>query len=412
MRFVSFYAKHQAKRLTLDHYLLLSVVSLILLGLVMVASSSMVIAERMHVPSLYFFYKQCIYVVLGCCVALVILYVPTRHYARFKHLWLILGLLLLVVVLIPGIGHVVNGSRRWLRLGPVAVQVSEFVKLFAIMYLAGYLVQHAIEVRDTLIGVIKPLALLGLFAALLLLEPDFGATVVLFVTALGMMFMAGVRVRWFILLMLIGAVLVAALVFFSPYRLARLTGFLHPWENQFDTGYQLTQSLIAFGRGGFFGVGLGNSIQKLFYLPEAYTDFVFAIIGEELGLMGVLLVLSLFVVMVWRGLVIARLAHLKQLLYEAYLAYGITFWLGMQVVVNIGVNIGLLPTKGLTLPFISYGGSSLLLNCMVIALLLRIDMQTKLVPATQEDADTRHGAHGIEHDAFDMPGRRKAWEKI
>ena len=399
--------KQPGRRLVLDYYLLLAVVSLIILGLIMVASSSMVIAEQMHVIRLYFFIKQAIYAVLGICVASLILYVPTRHYQRFKHLWLIMGIVLLVLVLIPGIGHVVNGSRRWIRVGPIAIQVSEVIKLLAIMYLSGYLVKHALAVRETLLGVVKPLALLSLFAALLLLEPDFGATVVLFATALGMMFMAGVRVRWFILLIALGAILVTALVFFSPYRLARLTGFLHPWVNQFDSGYQLTQSLIAFGRGGWFGVGLGNSVQKLFYLPEAYTDFVFAIMGEELGLFGVLGVLALFAMMVWRGLLIARAAHVKLLYYDAYLAYGITFWLGLQVVVNIGVNVGLLPTKGLTLPFISYGGSSLLLNCIVVAMLLRVDMQTKLAPMEAKQAE-----HVIDFDGIDssVKPRRFSWK--
>jgi len=398
--------KSPQSRLTLDGYLVVSVTSLILIGLVMVASSSMVIATTHHLPALYFFMKQFIYLILGLCASSLIIYVPTKHYQRFKPLWLILGLILLFIVLIPGIGHVVNGSRRWIRLGPIAIQVSELVKLFAIMYLAGYLVQHAIEVKETLLGVVKPLALLALFAALLLLEPDFGATVVLFVTALGMMFMAGVRIRWFILLIILGAVLVGALVFFSPYRLARLTGFLNPWANQHDTGYQLTQSLIAFGRGGWFGVGLGNSVQKLFYLPEAYTDFVFAVMGEELGLFGVWGVLLLFAMMVWRGLVIARAAHLKLAWFDAYLAYGITFWLGMQVVVNIGVNVGLLPTKGLTLPFISYGGSSLVLNCMVIAMLLRIDLQTKILPETTVKQDDLLDLAPINPS---FPERRKIW---
>jgi cell division protein FtsW len=244
--------------------------------------------------------------------------------------------------------------------------------------MANYLVRHGNEARQSLKGVVKPMVALASMGLLLLLEPDFGATVVLFVTALGMMFMGGVRIRWFSILIACAVLAVVLLVIFSPYRLARLTGFLHPWDNQLDTGYQLTQSLIAFGRGGIFGVGLGNSIQKLFYLPEAHTDFVFAIIAEELGLIGVLLLLGLFIVLVWRGLSIARIAHLQKEMFDAYLAYGITFWLGMQVVVNIGVNVGLLPTKGLTLPFISYGGSSLVVDCMAAALLLRVDYQNKL----------------------------------
>ncbi|MDO8953787.1 MAG: putative lipid II flippase FtsW [Gammaproteobacteria bacterium] len=362
----------------LDIYLLLAVIGLLMVGLVMVTSSSMVVALHDYGNSFHFIIRQVIFafIAVGCAIGM--LSVDTDKWYKMGPIWLIGGILLLIMVLIPGIGHVVNGSRRWIDLGPIAIQVSELVKLCAVMYVASYLVRHGDVARNTFFGVIKPIGVLGIIGVLLLMEPDFGATVVVFTTALGMMFMAGVRLRWFYILIILAVGAAVMLVLFSPYRLARLTGFLHPWNNQFDTGYQLTQSLIAFGRGGWFGVGLGGSIQKLFYLPEAYTDFVLAVIAEELGFVGVLCVLGLFVVVGWRGLVIARQAHYRNQAFDAFVAYGITFWLGMQVMVNIGVNIGLLPTKGLTLPFISYGGSSLVVDCMVIGILLRIDMQNKL----------------------------------
>jgi len=362
----------------LDIYLLLAVIGLLMVGLVMVTSSSMVVAQHDYGNSFYFIIRQLIFATIAIAAAVGMLCVDTKKWYEKGPIWLIGGILLLILVLIPGIGHVVNGSRRWIDVGPIAIQVSELVKLCAVMYVASYLVRHGDVARNTFFGVIKPICVLGLMGILLLLEPDFGATVVVFTTALGVMFMAGVRLRWFYILITLAVLAAVMLVLFSPYRLARLTGFLHPWDNQFDTGYQLTQSLIAFGRGGWFGVGLGGSIQKLFYLPEAYTDFVLAVIAEELGFIGVIFVIGLFVIVGWRGLVIARQAHSRGLDFDAYVAYGITFWLGMQVMVNIGVNIGLLPTKGLTLPFISYGGSSLVVDCMVIGILLRIDMQNKL----------------------------------
>ncbi|NCX93522.1 MAG: putative lipid II flippase FtsW [Gammaproteobacteria bacterium] len=306
-----------------------------------------------------------------------LLYVPTSFYQRYVKVWVICAFVALVLVLIPHVGHEVNGSKRWIILGPIALQVSEFVKLCAVLVMAEYLTRYAGAVRTTTQGVLMPIGVLGMVGLLLLLEPDFGATVVLFLTCLGMMFMAGVRLRWFLLFGVLGAGAVTLLILWSPYRMARLMGFLHPWESQRDAGYQLTQSLIAVGRGGWFGVGLGNSIQKLFYLPEAHTDFVLAIFAEEVGFIGVLILLGLFCLMVYRGLKIAFSAQALGRSFPAYIAYGVTFWLGLQVIVNVGVNIGLLPTKGLTLPFMSYGGSSLVIDTVAIALLLRVDLESK-----------------------------------
>jgi cell division protein FtsW len=285
----------------------------------------------------------------------------------------------LIAVLIPGVGHEVNGSRRWIPLGFINVQVSEVVKLCGIMYFSSYLVKYGDYAKHDFWGVMKPIGLLAMMAALLLLEPDFGASVVMFTAVFGVMFMAGVNLKWFVMLIVAGGIAATALVIHSPYRLARLTSFSNPWADPYGSGYQLTQSLIGFGRGGWFGLGLGDSIQKLYYLPEEHTDFILSIIAEELGTIGVFALLAVYGILVWRGLQIARLAHQLDRLFEAFISYGITFWIAFQVLVNVGVNIGVLPTKGLTLPLISYGGSSLLVMCFVLGIMLRIDFENRLV---------------------------------
>ena len=277
-----------------------------------------------------------------------------------------------------GIGHVVNGSRRWISFGFISLQVSEFAKLAAVIYLASYLDRRVNEVMTAFKGFLKPLLVLSLFSVLFLLEPDFGATMVLSLTFLGVLFLARVPLSSFFLVFTVVLVLAVLLVVLSPYRMARLTTFVNPWQTQYGSGYQLTQSLIAFGRGGVFGVGLGNSVQKLFYLPEAHTDFLFAVIAEELGLIGELLVLLLFVLLVVRLFVLAQRALNDGKLFVAYMAYGFSLWLSLQVLVNIGVNAGVLPTKGLTLPFISYGGSSILVNCIIMGLMLRASHELSL----------------------------------
>ena len=277
----------------------------------------------------------------------------------------------------PGIGRHVNGSVRWIGFGPIGIQVSELAKLVAIIYMADYLTRRNIEVQTQISGFLKPMILLGLMSLLLLKEPDFGASTVIMATALGMMFLAGARFWQFLMLLGSVAAALAALAFSSPYRLERLTAFLNPWSNEYASGYQLTQSLIAFGRGGWFGVGLGDSVQKLYYLPEAHTDFLFAVFAEELGLIGVLVVICLFGIMIWRGFVIAKRAHLQKNLFGAFLGYGLSLWMAMQAMINMGVNSGVLPTKGLTLPLMSYGGSSMVVMLIVIGLLFRIDYETK-----------------------------------
>jgi len=355
-----------------DRWILLTAMSLIAVGLLMVASASMVISDRQFGDPLHYIIRQVIYLALGVGLAWVVSRIPTDVWRRVS-LYLLLGsLFLLVVVLVPHIGKVVNGSRRWISVGLLSLQVSEVAKFCGLVYLASYIARFHEILKTDVVAFIKPMVILGVMALLLLLEPDFGAATVLTMVFLGLLFIAGVRLWPFSILFLMVVAALASLAIFTPYRLERLTTFMNPWAHQFGPGYQLTQSLIAFGRGGLFGVGLGNSVQKLFYLPEAHTDFLFAVLGEELGLMGELLVVGLFVVLISRIFQIARHAHENDHLFNAFFAYGAGLWIGLQALINIGVNTGLLPTKGLTLPLISYGGSSMLINCVVIGILLRI----------------------------------------
>lgn len=360
-----------------DRWLLFSTVCIVAVGLLMVASSSIVISEQLYHHPFYFLGKQIFYFLLGLLCGFFVLRVDTRIWQKMSVYFLMFSAMLLVLVLIPGIGRSVNGSMRWIGFGLFGFQVSELAKLSVVIYLSGYLVRHQDEVRHKLSGFIKPMFILCLLAALLLKEPDFGAAVVIIATAMGMMFIAGVRMRHFIALLSIVAVAIAGLAISSPYRMQRLTSFLNPWANQFDSGYQLTQSLIAFGRGSWFGMGLGESVQKLFYLPEAHTDFLMAVLAEETGLLGTLVIIALYVLLVSRGMIIARRAQLMERYFAAYVAYGLSLWIGLQTMINMGVNSGLLPTKGLTLPLMSYGGSSMLVMCIVIALLMRIDHETR-----------------------------------
>jgi cell division protein FtsW len=287
-------------------------------------------------------------------------------------LLLLAGLTLLVLVLVPGIGYEVNGSTRWMRVGFMNLQVSEPARLCFLLYLAGYLVRRSKSLREEFVGFLRPMLVLTLACALLLKEPDFGAALVLLATALVMLFVAGARIRDFLVFFSAAVIGMATLAITSPYRMKRLTGFLDPWADPYDSGFQLTQSLIAIGRGEWFGVGLGDSVQKLFYLPEAHTDFVFAVFAEEFGLAGSLVLIALFLALLWRVFKLAMRAASAERFFEAYIAIGLATWLGLQAFINVGVNMGLLPTKGLTLPLISYGRSSLIMTMICIGLLLRI----------------------------------------
>ena len=352
-------------------------VSLLTIGLVMVASSSISVADRNFSNPFYYFQRQMIFIVMGLFAALAVFRIRLVQWEKSGMALLVFALFLLVLVLIPGIGKTVNGSTRWLSLGLINLQVSELVKLFLVIYVAGYLVRHGDAVRSSLIGFLKPMIMVGIAGLLLLLEPDFGATVVIMGTVLGMTFLAGARFTQFIAFVFMFACAALLLIVTSPYRMQRLTSFANPWADPFDTGFQLTQSLIAIGTGGWFGTGLGGSVQKLFYLPESHTDFLFAVLSEELGFVGVMLVIGLFSVLFFRSLKIAAQAEAVGNYFAAYMAYGIGIWLSMQAIINMAVNVGLLPTKGLTLPLMSYGGSSLIVCCMAIGLLLRINYETR-----------------------------------
>ncbi len=362
----------------IDKMLLGSVVGIVILGLVMVASASIDISEKQFGSPFHFLVRQMIFLFFALVIARFILRTPMEKIAAFSPNIFMVGLVFLIIVLIPHVGRSINGSSRWIGIGPIGLQVSEFAKLATILYLSGYLVRQNAQIQQHISGFIRPLCVLGIVVLLLLKEPDFGAAVVIISTAMAMMLLAGMRIRYFVLLLVgVGSVF-TLLAIESPYRLLRITSFLHPWVNQYGSGYQLTQALIAFGNGGFWGVGLGGSIQKLFYLPEAQTDFLFAVLSEELGLVGIACVFILYSFLVIRSLVIAKKAHHCGDYYSSYVAFGIGIWLGLQFLINVGVNSGVLPTKGLTLPLMSYGGSSLLIDICAIAILFRIDYETRL----------------------------------
>ena len=360
------------QRLAIDPVIVIAVFGLLLVGLVMVTSASLTVSERNGVAPFYYFERQFLSVVLGCTIAAGVLAVPIAAWKRLAPYLLIASFALLVVVLVPGIGHEVNGSRRWIRIGPLNLQPSELARWLLVTYIAIFAVRHQSELRSSTHGFWKPLAVLAAAAALLLAEPDFGAAVVLCITGTAVLFVAGARMRDFLVVCGVGAAGVAALAVISPYRLKRILAFLDPWSDPFDSGFQLTQSLIAVGRGEWFGVGLGSSIQKLFYLPEAHTDFVFAVLAEEFGLLGVLVVVFGFLVIVLRSLRLSRLAADAGMPLHACIAAGFGVWIGLQAFLNIGVNMGLLPTKGLTLPLLSYGRSSMLVTLAWVGMLLRV----------------------------------------
>jgi cell division protein FtsW len=348
------------------------VLGIVLLGLVMVTSASVSIASKESGEAFFYLERQLILTLIGAACAILIFCVRTELLERASVPLLITAIALLFVVLVPGLGHSVNGSRRWLRVLSFNFQVSELARVLVLVYLASYAVRRQEELRGTLAGLAKPLGLLCCVGALLLAEPDFGAATVLFATGFGILFLAGARLRYVIAMTAIAAGGFGLLAVTSSYRMRRLTAFLDPWADPYNSGFQLTQSLIAIGRGQWFGVGLGESVQKLFYLPEAHTDFLFAVLAEELGLAGVVLTLALFLGLIWRSFYISRLASQAGLTFQAYLAAAFGLWIGIQAFINIGVNMGVLPTKGLTLPLMSYGRSSLIVSLAWVGLLLRV----------------------------------------
>ena len=358
--------------LQIDPVLLTIVLALLLGGVVILASASTSISDSTANNPFFYIQRQLVAAAIGAVAGFVCLFIPMQAWRTLGPVILLAGFALLIVVLIPGVGHQVNGSTRWVKLGVINLQVSEPARLCFMIYLAGYLVRRNKSLREEFLGFLRPMVVLSLACVLLLAEPDFGAAVVLLSTALAMMFVAGARIRDFLVFFLLAVVAMAALAVASPYRMQRITGFLDPWADPFNSGFQLTQSLIAIGRGEWLGVGLGDSVQKLFYLPEAHTDFVFAVFAEEFGLLGSLVLIALFLALLWRVFKLAMRAADAERFFEAYIAIGLGTWLGIQAFINIGVNMGLLPTKGLTLPLISYGRSSLIITMICIALLLRI----------------------------------------
>jgi len=348
------------------------VLAIALVGLIMVTSASVSIASKDSGEPFFYLERQLLLMLIGAACAALVFCVRTDFLEKASVPLLILAGVLLLAVFVPGVGHMVNGSRRWLRVLGLNFQASELARVLVVIYLASYAVRREEELRNTLGGLIKPLGLLMLVGALLLAEPDFGAATVLFATGFGVLFLAGARLRYVIAMTAIAAAGFGALAVSSSYRLRRLTAFLDPWADPYHSGFQLTQSLIAIGRGQWFGVGLGESVQKLFYLPEAHTDFLFAVLAEELGLAGVVATLALFLALVWRSFHIARVASDAGLKFQAYLASGFGLWVGIQAFINMGVNMGALPTKGLTLPFMSYGRSSLIVSLAWVGLLLRV----------------------------------------
>lgn len=360
-----------------DPWVLIISISIITLGITMVGSASISIAERNNGEPFYYLYRQLVATGLGLGLGSIVLFTPMKFWQKMGPLILLISILLLIAVLIPGVGKEINGSSRWIPMGVFNLQVSELVKLAMVIYLAGYLVRHNENVRNTIKGFLVPMFVLAGVAILLLMEPDLGATVVISATAMGMLFLGGVRLWQFLVLIFIMAIAVYYLIVLEPYRLERLQSFMDPWADPFNTGFQLTQSLIAFGRGELMGVGLGNSIQKLFYLPEGHTDFLFAVLAEELGSVGAISVVLLFGALVSRVFLLAKKADLAKQTFSAYMMFGLAIWVGLQAFVNIAVNMGALPTKGLTLPLMSYGGSSMMIMCIVIALILRAEHETR-----------------------------------
>lgn len=381
---------------TFDRSFIILAVTLYMIGLVMVASSSMPVAERLFNNPFHFVVRHMVYIVLSLVIGGLALQIPMSWWHKYSSYLLIFGLVLLVVVLI--IGRSVNGSQRWIVLGPITIQAAEPAKLFFFCYLSAYLVRRREEVMENLKGFIKPLVVFGLLAFFLLMQPDLGTVIVMFVTTFGLLFLAGAKLWQFIAMTGVGIAAITMLAVFEPYRLRRITSFLDPWQDPFGSGYQLTQSLMAYGRGEFLGQGLGNSIQKLEYLPEAHTDFVMAVLAEEFGFVGVSIVLMLSAWLVLKALLLGRQAIAKEKYFEGFFAYSMGIWMSFQTAVNIGASAGIVPTKGLTMPLISYGGSSMIIMTIAVVVLIRIDHELRLqalqatTKSTRRKRKTKEGA--------------------
>ena len=355
-----------------DIHFVLAACALACLGFLLVASSSIEVASDRFGQPLSFAVKHMIFLLIASITGVVAYLIPTRWWYNYATYFLFASIVLLGIILIPGIGLTVKGATRWLSLGIFNLQPSEIAKFTMMLFLASYLVRRLEEVRQKFSGFVKPMAVVGLIAVLLLMEPDYGTLLVLSCAVMGVLLLAGAPFTQYIVF---GSALVSGLIVLAviePYRFERIETIFNPWADRYGAGYQITQALLAFGRGGLFGMGLGNSVQKLFYLPEAHTDFVFAILAEELGLIGALFTVSVMTYMVWRGLLIGRRAELGGRPFAAYLTYGLVLLIALQILINLAVNIGLAPTTGLTMPLLSYGGSSLVMTAVSLGVIARI----------------------------------------
>ncbi len=360
----------------LDAPFCLALAALLAWGLVMVASASVAVGEKLGGTSMFFFWRQLTFIVIGLSACSAMFCVPTAWWQNSR--WALLGLAILLLATVAIAGVSVNGARRWIDLpGFFRLQASEPARLAFIVWLAGHIVKRQAQIQTTFMGFINPLIFLLPVLLFFLIEPDLGATVILLTVTFLMLFLGGARLLWLGSLALLAGAGITVLILTVAYRMKRVLSFANPWEDALGSGFQLTQSLIAVGRGEWFGVGLGNSVQKLMYLPEMHTDFIFAILAEEFGLFGVLVLISLFGIVVWRGFKIGQAAEQLDRRFAAYLCYGLSGWLGLQALINMGVNMGVLPTKGLTLPLISYGGSSLVTVSLMIGLVLRVDYENR-----------------------------------
>jgi cell division protein FtsW len=361
-----------------DIHFVLAACALACLGLLLVASSSIEVASDRHGQPFSFAVKHGLFLAIASAGSVVAYLIPTRWWYHYATHFLLLSMILLAIILIPGVGLTVKGATRWLDLGFFNLQPSEFVKFTMMLFLASYLVRRLEEVRRQFSGFVKPMAVVGLIAVLLLMEPDYGTLLVLSGAVMGVLLLAGVPFTQYLVF---GSALVLGLVFLAviePYRFERIETIFNPWADRYGAGYQLTQALLAFGRGELFGMGLGNSVQKLFYLPEAHTDFVFAILAEELGLVGALSTVAVMTYLIWRGLLIGRRAELGDRPFAAYFTYGLVLLIALQILINLGVNVGLAPTTGLTLPLLSYGGSSLVVTAVSLGVIARISADNLL----------------------------------
>ena len=377
----------QQHRLITDPWLVAVSIILLSVGIVILASASLGVAQQSYQDPFFYVVRQAIYALIGLIAAMLVIRIRMDFWQRMANPLVVLSVVLLVAVLIPGIGKEVKGSSRWIDLGLINLQVSELVKLFVIIYFAAFLCKKAHEVNLSIKNLAKALSPLVIIAVLLVIEPDLGATAVIVGTVIGLFFIAGVRLGYFGMLFMSALAGLVAMILISPYRFERVSTFLHACDpaNYYGYGYQLCHALIAFSRGEWLGVGLGSGVQKEFYLPEAHTDFLLAILGEELGAIGTLLVIILFSILFFRAFSIARKAEQNHKYFSALVGYGIAFWLGLQSLVNIGVNMGVLPTKGITLPLVSYGGSSVVMTCIAIAILLRISYETASINSAEKN---------------------------